>query len=679
MLLLPFVVNTTSAQVYGKLELLPDNKTYQVSITPERSLTTPLNRTNSAQITLVAPSGGLKITNFKSIAGDWRVGNSIAESPVENHNFNYYFIELESPMNDVNYVAGQEIILFTFENELTCIGDVAIIDDDSDPFLPPNSLNLNVGNLFTILGYGPVNAYLGSETRNAGCPDELEATAIISSDDLLCHDDLTTMTIDIEGGEAPYLIKWTNTETGMVDSIISELFNRPVTLQNIAKGTYDIEIIDVKNAVIFLNQTITGPEPLQLELALKHSNCEESQDGVIEITHIEGGSGGIADFQFDWSNGISNTTLINNLSEGTYQVTVLDGNNCETVQEAIIKTDGWIDLQIEGQDISCFGSNDGQIISTASGKNPPFNYTWEADNGNSGNDDNLSNLQGGIYTITVTDATGVCNQVETIEIKEPAEILAAVLIDSAAICELKTESELTVANVVNNRGALSYSLDGINFSSNNSFVVNMGASYTLTVQDAAGCTADLDVEVPAPSGLELSLPADLVLKLGDDMQLDANWEATSAVTFQWEPADGLSCLDCPNPMLTPTRTTTYTLTVSDENGCIKEASVIVYLSTTRRVYTPNIFSPNGDGHNDLFTIFTSTDAVAVNSLQIFDRWGERVYLSPDDFVAGDEYNYGWDGTYAGEQAPNGVYVFLAEISFIDGKTEVFKGEVNLVR
>ena len=97
------------------------------------------------------------------------------------------------------------------------------------------------------------------------------------------------------------------------------------------------------------------------------------------------------------------------------------------------------------------------------------------------------------------------------------------------------------------------------------------------------------------------------------------------------------------------------------------------------MYTPNIFSPNGDGLNDLFTIFTSTDAMSVNTLQIFDRWGERVYESPTDFIPGDEFNHGWDGRFKGQPAPNGVYIFLTEITFIDGRTEVFSGEVSLVR
>ena len=151
------------------------------------------------------------------------------------------------------------------------------------------------------------------------------------------------------------------------------------------------------------------------------------------------------------------------------------------------------------------------------------------------------------------------------------------------------------------------------------------------------------------------------------------------MAFNWSPAEDLSCSDCPNPEVIPTRTTTYTLTVSDDNGCQKEASVIVFLSTTRRVFAPNVFSPNGDGLNDLYTIFTSNDTESVNSFKIYDRWGEKVYEAPSSFLPGDDFNHGWNGQVKGQDAPNDVYVYVAEITFIDGKTEVFSGDLTLAR
>mgnify|MGYP000303655998 CR=1 FL=1 len=143
---------------------------------PQTTFNSNLSRTNSAQITLTAPTGAFEVTNVKG-SGDqeWAI-SGFAKAPAENNGFDYYSIELTSDWPEM-YTAGEEIILFTFENNAVCVGEISIINDDTDPFLPPNSQNLNVGNLFTILGVGPVNAYQGSAVPNAPCPDALDATA----------------------------------------------------------------------------------------------------------------------------------------------------------------------------------------------------------------------------------------------------------------------------------------------------------------------------------------------------------------------------------------------------------------------------------------------------------------------------------------------------------------------
>lgn len=675
-----FLGTKLSAQVEGKLILLPDNKTYQVSVISQTTFNSIFSITNSAQITLTAATGGFELTRLKGVTGDWTV-SGFAKAPMENPAADYFSIQLNSPLQDIIYTAGEEIILFTFENSAICIGDISIIDDTSDPFLPPNSQFLNVGNLFTIRGVGPVNAYQGSAFPNAPCPDELDATASATVGLLNCPEDATTMMVNINGGNSPFTIIVTNTTTGEIDSVVSEQINTPITLQNITGGEYSIQIVDGKNTNITLNETVNAPDPIAFDLAVTFANCEASQDGAIEITTINR----TGDITYEWSNGLTSTTAINNLNPGTYTITVTDENGCVAVQEAVIKMDGWIEMNTVATDVSCFGMNDGTITMETSGKNPPFTYEW--DNGaTTGTGDNLTGLEGGNYTLTVTDATGVCNQVTNLTIAEPAEVTALAFVDSSTICELETSSVVTVDGVLNARGTVTYSVDGINFSNSNRFVLDAGETYTLTVEDEAGCGTDLEVTLPEASGLSVELPEDLILKLGDDLQLEADFAATTDVEFNWTPSEGLSCDDCPNPEVTPTSTTTYTLTVSDDNGCVKTASVIVYLSTSRRVYAPNVFSPNGDGQNDIYTIFTGPDALSINKLQIFNRWGELVYETPTnslpdggpDGVPG-QLNHSWDGTFNGQISPNGVYVFMTEITFIDGKTEVFTGEITLTR
>jgi len=93
---------------------------------------------------------------------------------------------------------------------------------------------------------------------------------------------------------------------------------------------------------------------------------------------------------------------------------------------------------------------------------------------------------------------------------------------------------------------------------------------------------------------------------------------------------------------------------------------------------PNAFSPNGDGANDVFQIFAKPGTVKkIKSFLVFSRWGETVYQY-FNFQPNNQ-DYGWDGMYRGQQMKPAVFAWFAEIEFTDGKTEVFEGDVTLVR
>nr|MBX2877474.1 gliding motility-associated C-terminal domain-containing protein [Saprospiraceae bacterium] len=111
--------------------------------------------------------------------------------------------------------------------------------------------------------------------------------------------------------------------------------------------------------------------------------------------------------------------------------------------------------------------------------------------------------------------------------------------------------------------------------------------------------------------------------------------------------------------------------------CQAEATVFVQVNKNRRVYIPNAFSPNLDGNNDYFYIHGDNDIVAIESLRIFTREGLLIYQD-DNFMPNDPI-HSWDGSYKGQRLSSAVFVYVAEITFVDGLTEVFKGDVALVR
>ena len=704
-------------QITGRLALSEDQTTYEFYITPDFDQVPPLSITNNAQISLVAPEGGLEIINFQSVTGLWNGNAILINSPIENPGFSYVSIPLSSPIQNLSYVAGVEILLFTFQNGVECLGPIEVVENEIDPFFPPNSQSVNIGNLITILGRGAKNSYETTEQCCAPCPgeeleeemeeeeeememeeemeeeeeeemeeeengvddsEETDENATPANDQgTLCNAEPTgTMSINLNPGQTgtpPYQLVWTNNTTQAKDSTtIDEVFQTYV-IENLAPGDYTAVVTDANGNSFDVNGNIEDNTYfLNPVLAITDAACGEN-NGRITINYPDGFTGNLS---YEWSNGM-NTQNIDALEADSYRVTVTDNNGCTSVQEALITTEEGINANITPTNISCKGTNDGTVSITNLSNPENYSYKWEG-NGVNSTATSLTDLAPGEYKVTISDPNGACDLTETVLITEPEEIAveAAVEATESELCDLTEEGTIQIQEVVNGQGVIQFSIDGGEFSQQRQFKVPTGNSYTITASDENGCTASTIVEVSEGSGLSLNLPEQTILELGDEMELEADYSATSPVNFQWEENPSLSCTDCPNPTINPTQTTTYTLIISDDNGCSKEATIIVFLSKTDKIYVPNAFSPNNDGINDYFKIYTGSNVASVNSLQIFNRWGDQVYQSQSSASITD---IGWNGQYNGRVASMGVYVFFAEITLIDGTSEIISGDINLMK
>ena len=115
----------------------------------------------------------------------------------------------------------------------------------------------------------------------------------------------------------------------------------------------------------------------------------------------------------------------------------------------------------------------------------------------------------------------------------------------------------------------------------------------------------------------------------------------------------------------------YDFILESSQGC---DSLVHLLLDLYQVYFPNVFSPNGDGVNDIFGILGGDDLTAIEELTIFDRWGAMIF-SGAQLSSG----FGWDGKIRGELAPVGSYVFTTTLLMTDGAERQFSGSVMLVR
>jgi gliding motility-associated-like protein len=193
--------------------------------------------------------------------------------------------------------------------------------------------------------------------------------------------------------------------------------------------------------------------------------------------------------------------------------------------------------------------------------------------------------------------------------------------------------------------------------------------------DADACfsdTAQIAVTVrPVPT---VAGGGNVEVLAGEPIQL-MGLGSSDVVNWEWTPAVYLSCTDCAQPVCTPKKPELYTVAVTNDMGCHAHDTVRVnLLCVESHVRIPEGFSPNGDGHNDRFSIL---GIGLVDHLTIYDRWGVKVF-ERDHFYTADLENQ-WDGNFHGQPSATGVYVYFVQMSCPSGGVFTRKGTLVLVR
>lgn len=189
-------------------------------------------------------------------------------------------------------------------------------------------------------------------------------------------------------------------------------------------------------------------------------------------------------------------------------------------------------------------------------------------------------------------------------------------------------------------------------------------NYVVTVTDDLGCVGQASVALSTHPMNPVTAYWDVVIELGQTAQLLALGNGT----FTWSPAATLNDSTSASPVASPTEATTYTVTMTDINGCITTDEVTIIVPGS--LFIPNTFTPNGDGYNDVFGAW-GTDITEID-LYVFNRWGELIWWSAD--LGGR-----WDGTYQGNQSPIDTYVWKVRAREIAGEVHERVGHVNLIR
>ncbi len=353
------------------------------------------------------------------------------------------------------------------------------------------------------------------------------------------------------GGTAPYAYSW---NTSPVQGT--------ATAVNLPAGTWTCAVTDANGCTTSVQATITQPAAA---LTVGVSNLQQATCGLSNGAAIATANGGTAPYGYAWSSTpVQNSATLTGVNAGTYTVTVTDANGCTTTGNTTITSPSSLGIAVVSTlDQTCFGSATGQATVAASGGIAPYSYSWNTVPVQ--NSATAVGLQNGSYTATVTDASGCTAQV-AVAINGPA---AALAISTVSITPVLCNGASTGGATVGATGGTApyafvwYTTPQVNGST----LSNVGAgSYTAVVTDANGCIASTNVNVPQPAA-PLSAYVESYANVSC-YGLSDGWAQIDVVggsgsyTITWNTVPAQSGL-----LATGLGTGTYTVTVTDNNGC----------------------------------------------------------------------------------------------------------------
>lgn len=455
-------------------------------------------------------------------------------------------------------------------------------------------------------------------------------------------------------------------------------------------GTYYYDVLNSDDCVVFSDSIdAIFPEPIIVDELVLAPSCAGFTDGEITLG-LSRPSTGATQFTVDWmTTGMMDpnvqSSTINDLDSGTYVFEVFDVNDptCSFLDSITIDDPEPLELVVDSTSSRlglCFGDTDGRIEVTRSGGNMNAAPTWVWLHDGTIPGRVAEDLGANTYRVDVTDDRG-CSATTQVEIVQLSEIIPSFLQPEQPICNgVSTSITIDDAMGGSDAGGYSFSIDNGPAQTIGSAVPIFAGVHTIRVTDAAGCEFHDTILVEEPDPIQIGLMDEITVGLGDSARLDANLSGIAIVdSFQWSPPQFLSCADCPNPLVSPADDQLFTLRVVDFNGCDAFGEVMVRLDKARGIFMPNVFTPDGDGINDRWQVFSGPSVRQILSTRILDRWGNTVYFFDEPEPASALGTTGWDGQINGQSADPAVFLYIVEVEFVDGRVFLYRGDINLYK
>lgn len=455
-----------------------------------------------------------------------------------------------------------------------------------------------------------------------------------------------SITANATGGTPPY-ISYAWSPSGQTTT----------TATNLSAGTYSVNVTDSIGCVGIAIDSVIEPDVLQANISSDNISCFGLCDGWASVNI----SGGVSPYNTSlWLPDSVTTDSITDLCAGTYTAVISDSNGCMAMDSVTITEPIGINAAFSSTNTSCSSVCEGtaSLVSVTGGAGT-YTYSWSPGNQTT---DSVNDLCFGTNTVTVTDQNN-CSIDFEVNIGADDTITA------------NAGSDTTICNnlTVNLNGVRSGNVTSVQWLELPN-LNTIGNTDTITAPQTLG-TICYVYRVSGACDVEdtvcITTTAVPNANAGDNISLiegsSTTLNASGGGTYSWTPTDFLSDSTINNPVANPEETTTYTVTITSDSGCVATDSVTITVFPTI-AYSDGI-TPNGDGKNDVW-IIQFIEAFPDNVVEIYNRWGELIFHA-------DGYQQDWDGTYNGKELPVGTYYYIIDLK--DGITDPYTGPITILR
>ena len=466
------------------------------------------------------------------------------------------------------------------------------------------------------------------------------------------------------------------------------LFSTEPEIEIDSIGTYTLIVLDMENGCqdtslveVLENTTL----PL---VEIETPDILTCINDVIELNGTNSSDGNL--FTYQWTTNNTSGFLEGDTSlrakvesAGFYTLVITNEENAciDSAQvEVLADQESPLAEAGEGGELDCL-TTELELNGIASAEGAPIELLWSGPGILSG----ASSLNPivdapGAYNFLVTNLSNGCTAFDEVVITENTNAPTGALIDlTLPTCFGDDDASIQIDSVIGGVGPYLFAFEEFPYTDISLLQYLPSGNYTLSIQDMVGCEWDTLITINDPIELIVDLGPDLTIELGDSIPLEGliNIPIAEVDTFIWSTNNYLNCTDCLDPISFPTEEINYTLTVFNDKGCVASDEISITLDKLRLVYIPNAFSPDNNGRNDEMMIYGGKDVKEIKAFKIFDRWGELVF-EDYDFQPNDPA-HSWKGTLNGQALNPAVFVYYAEIEFIDNRVEIYQGDITLLR